>query len=159
MASKELVFLLFCLHAFFPDVPTIQVSWVLPLGKVPGTHWVGDPSAGLVDLEKRKFLTLLGLELRPLGPPAHSQSLYRLPYPSSPSPSRVKNFLFSASSRPVPGPTQPPIQWVLGAPSLGGVKRPGREADRSLQIVPRSRKFESVHPPPPPPHMPSWHSA
>jgi hypothetical protein len=29
------------------------------------------------------------------------------------------------------GPTQPPIQWVRGAPSLG-VKRPGREADHSL---------------------------
>jgi hypothetical protein len=28
------------------------------------------------------------------------------------------------------GPTQPPIQWVLGALSLG-VKRPGREADHS----------------------------
>jgi hypothetical protein len=28
------------------------------------------------------------------------------------------------------GPTQPPIQWVPGALSLG-VKRPGREADHS----------------------------
>jgi hypothetical protein len=28
------------------------------------------------------------------------------------------------------GPNQPPIQWVLGALSLG-VKRPGREADHS----------------------------
>jgi hypothetical protein len=28
------------------------------------------------------------------------------------------------------GPTQPPIQWVPGSPSLG-VKRPGREADQS----------------------------
>jgi hypothetical protein len=28
-------------------------------------------------MEKRKFLTLPGLELRPLGHPAHSQSLYR----------------------------------------------------------------------------------
>jgi hypothetical protein len=28
------------------------------------------------------------------------------------------------------GPTQPPIQWVWGALSLG-VKRPGREADHS----------------------------
>jgi len=27
-------------------------------------------------------------------------------------------------------PTQPPIQWILGALSLG-VKRPGREADHS----------------------------
>jgi len=28
------------------------------------------------------------------------------------------------------GPTQPPMQWVLGAPSLG-VKRPEREAEHS----------------------------
>jgi len=28
------------------------------------------------------------------------------------------------------GPTQPPIQWIPGALSLG-VKRPGREADHS----------------------------
>jgi hypothetical protein len=41
-----------------------------------------DPSAGLDDVEKRKFLTLLGLELRPLGRLASSQSLYRLNYPS-----------------------------------------------------------------------------
>jgi hypothetical protein len=33
------------------------------------------PTAGLDDVEKRKFLTLLGLELRPLGCPACSQSL------------------------------------------------------------------------------------
>jgi hypothetical protein len=38
------------------------------------------PRAGLDDLEKRKFLTLPGLELRPLGRPARSQSLYRLRY-------------------------------------------------------------------------------
>jgi hypothetical protein len=46
----------------------------------------------------------------------------------SSSPGRVKNFLFSTSSRPAVGPTQPPIQWVRGALSPG-VKRPGREAD------------------------------
>jgi hypothetical protein len=36
------------------------------------------PRAGLDDMEKRKFLTLPGLELRPLGSPARSQSLSRL---------------------------------------------------------------------------------
>jgi hypothetical protein len=41
-----------------------------------------DPRAGLDDVENRKFLTLPGLELRPLGRPARSQSLYRLRYPS-----------------------------------------------------------------------------
>jgi hypothetical protein len=42
-----------------------------------------DPRAGLDDVEKRKFLTLPGLELQPLSRPAHSQSLYRLRYPGS----------------------------------------------------------------------------
>jgi hypothetical protein len=42
-----------------------------------------DPRAGLDDVEKRKFLTLPGLELPPLGRPARSQSLYRLYYPDS----------------------------------------------------------------------------
>jgi hypothetical protein len=46
------------------------------------------------------------------------------------SPGRVKNFLFSTSSRPVLGPTQPPIPRVPGALSPG-VKRPGCEADHS----------------------------
>jgi hypothetical protein len=41
------------------------------------------PRASLDDMEKGKFLTLPGLELRPLGCPAHSQSLYRLHYPGS----------------------------------------------------------------------------
>jgi hypothetical protein len=40
-----------------------------------------DLRAGLDDVEKRKFLNLPGLELRPLGRPARSQSLYRLCYP------------------------------------------------------------------------------
>jgi hypothetical protein len=51
-----------------------------------GTHWIGgwmDPRAGLDDMEKRKFLTLPGLELRLLSRPARSQSLYRLSYPGS----------------------------------------------------------------------------
>jgi hypothetical protein len=52
----------------------------------PSTHWIGgwvDPRAGLDDLEKRKFLTQPGLELRPLSRPVHSQSLYRLSYSGS----------------------------------------------------------------------------
>jgi hypothetical protein len=40
------------------------------------------PRGGVDDVEKRKFFNLLGLELRPLGRPARSQSLYRLRYPS-----------------------------------------------------------------------------
>jgi hypothetical protein len=41
------------------------------------------PRAGLDDVEERKFSTLPGLELRPLGRPARSLSLYRLSYPDS----------------------------------------------------------------------------
>jgi hypothetical protein len=44
-----------------------------PGERVPGTHWIGGwvaLRAGLDDLEKRQFLTLPGLELRPLGRPA-----------------------------------------------------------------------------------------
>jgi hypothetical protein len=52
------------------------------------------------------------------------------PRAQSSSPRGVKNFLFSTSSRPALGSTQPPIQWVLGALSTG-VNRPGREADHS----------------------------
>jgi hypothetical protein len=51
-----------------------------------GTHcirgWV-DPRASLDDFEKKKFLPTPGLELRPLGRPTRSQSLYRLSYPGS----------------------------------------------------------------------------
>jgi hypothetical protein len=42
-----------------------------------------DPRAGLDEMEKWKFLTLPGLEPRPLSRPARSQSLYRLRYPGS----------------------------------------------------------------------------
>jgi hypothetical protein len=57
-----------------------------PGENAPGTHWIGgwmDPRAGLDDVEKRKFLILPGLELRPLGHPAHSQLLFQLCYPCS----------------------------------------------------------------------------
>jgi hypothetical protein len=47
-------------------------------------------------------------------------------------------FLFTTASRTALGPTQPPIKWVAGALSLG-VKRPGREANYSLHLVPRSK--------------------
>jgi hypothetical protein len=59
-----------------------------PRGKrAPGNNCIGgwvNPRAGLNYVEKIKFLTLLGLELRPLSRPARSQSLYRLRYPGSP---------------------------------------------------------------------------
>jgi hypothetical protein len=43
---------------------------------------------------------------------------------------KVFHIKLSTASRTALGPTQPPIQWVPGAISLG-VKRPGREADHS----------------------------
>jgi hypothetical protein len=48
-------------------------------------------------------------------------------------------FLFTTVSRTALGPTQPPIQWVPGALSLG-VKSPGREVDHS----PPSSKVKGV---------------
>jgi hypothetical protein len=57
-----------------------------PGERSPGTRWIRgwvDPRVGLDEVEKRKFLTLQGLELRPLGRPARRQSLYRLRYPGS----------------------------------------------------------------------------
>jgi hypothetical protein len=48
----------------------------------PGTHLV-DPRTGLDDMEKRKSLTLSGLELRPLGRPVHTSGStdYAIPVP------------------------------------------------------------------------------
>jgi hypothetical protein len=68
-----------------------QLSDLRPWRFTPGkrahvTHWIEGwvgPKAGLGDVEKRKFLTLPGLEIWPLGRPARSQSLYRLCYPGS----------------------------------------------------------------------------
>jgi hypothetical protein len=49
----------------------------------PGTHWLWgwvDPTGGLNDMEKRKFLNLPGLELRTFRRPARTKSLYRVRY-------------------------------------------------------------------------------
>jgi hypothetical protein len=54
-----------------------------PGGSAPSTHRTGcwvDPRTGLDEVEKRIFLTLPRLELRPLGRQAPSQSQYRLRY-------------------------------------------------------------------------------
>jgi hypothetical protein len=65
----------------------------LPPGRgASGTLWLGGwvgPRTGLDDLEERKFLTLSGLELRFLGRPARSQSLYDYAIPAP----RYKGFV------------------------------------------------------------------
>jgi hypothetical protein len=61
---------------------------ITPGERAPGTHWMGDwvgLRAGLDDVERRKFLTVPGLELLPLGRQAGSQSPYRLHYRGSTS--------------------------------------------------------------------------
>jgi hypothetical protein len=71
-----------------------------PGERTPGTNWIGGwvgPRAGLDDVEKRKLLTLPGLEIRTLGCPARNQSLYRLRYPDSWA-THVYNIIFSLLS-------------------------------------------------------------
>jgi hypothetical protein len=60
-------------------------------------------------------------------------------------------FLFTTTSRTALGPTQPPIQWVPRALSLG-VKLPGSEADHS---PPSSAEVKDVwsHTSTPPIHL------
>jgi hypothetical protein len=58
---------------------------VTPGERAPGTHWIGGwvgLRAGLDDVEKRKFLTLPGLELRPLGRPARRYTDCAVPAPT-----------------------------------------------------------------------------
>jgi hypothetical protein len=82
-----------CTDPCFLDLVLVGGEWsasrpdrFTPGKTVPVTHWIGGwvgPRTGLDDVERRTFLTLPGLELRPLCRPARSQSLYRLSYPGS----------------------------------------------------------------------------
>jgi hypothetical protein len=130
----------------------------LPQRKSPASHWMGgwmEPIAGLDTVVKRKIPSSPpGIELRPSYRPARCQSLYRLSYPGDvlyTSRNICKQFVSNHCCVNVRkcevtvlinkhthiyihitlmGPTQPPLQWVAGALSLG-VKRPEREADHS----------------------------
>jgi hypothetical protein len=68
----------------------------------------------------------------------------------SSSPGRVKNVLFSKSSRPALRSTQSPIEWVPGALSPG-VKRSGNEFDHSPPTSAEVKKMWI--------YTPSWRSA
>jgi hypothetical protein len=65
-------------------------------------------------------------------------------------------FLLAIASRPALRPTQPPIQWVPGALSLG-VKRPGCEADHSPPSNAEIKECVELYLHSP--HMPSWRGA
>jgi hypothetical protein len=82
-----------CIDPYFLDLDS-SWRWIVsftprslyPRGKslrCPLDRSLGGPRSGLEDVEKREFLTLPGLELRPLGRPAHCQLLYRLRCTSS----------------------------------------------------------------------------
>jgi hypothetical protein len=60
----------------------LHAQAALPPGKIP-LYSLDTRLGDLNDVEKRKIFSIPGLELRPPGRPAHSQSLYRLRYPGS----------------------------------------------------------------------------
>jgi hypothetical protein len=64
-------------------------------------------------------------------------------------------FLFTTVSRPALGPTQPPIQRVPGALSIG-VKRPGHEGDHSPPFSAEVKECVELYLHP---NMPSWRGA
>jgi hypothetical protein len=78
---------IFLISAFVGGKWSVSRTGRFILGEsVPVAHWIEGwvaPRAGLDDVEKRQFLPLPGLELRPFGCLARSQSLYRLHYPGS----------------------------------------------------------------------------
>jgi hypothetical protein len=55
-----------------------------------------------------------------------------------------KFFSLTLASRPALGPTQPPMQWVPGALSLG-VKWPGRETDHSPPSSTEAKKYVELY--------------
>jgi hypothetical protein len=64
------------------------------------------------------------------------------------NPGKGKIFLFPTTSRLALGPTQSPIQWVMGTISPG-IKRPGHETNHS---PPSSAKVKNGGAIPPHPH-------
>jgi hypothetical protein len=139
-----------------------------------------DPRASLDDVEKRKFLTLPGLDLRSLNRPASCQSLYRLSYrailhsyatfaqngKSNKSVERLATGWttersefesrlgqeFSLLYVVQTGSAVHPTSCLMGTGgSSPGVKRQGREADHSPQASAEVKKVCI--------YTPSWRSA
>jgi hypothetical protein len=86
---ESMVNLSLCLTTPLSSIGEWMYSWrwvvrftprpIYPQGKSPGIHWIGGwvgPVTGLDDVEKRKFLILPGLQLRPLCHPARAASRY-----------------------------------------------------------------------------------
>jgi hypothetical protein len=65
-----------------------------------------------------------------------------------------QDFSLMRNVQSVLGPTQPPIQWVPVALSLG-LKRQGREADHTRVSSAEVKNGGAIHPLP---HLSSWHS-
>jgi hypothetical protein len=94
-----------------------------PRGKSPLYPLDRNQSQSGWHVEKRKFLTLPGLKLRPLGHPACSQSLYRLSYPGSlvieaHKNTKIQSAIQSRKHYTLPshlgGRMGSPILWLLG---------------------------------------------
>jgi hypothetical protein len=75
---------IFLTSALVGEWSASRPSRFTPVERAFVAHWIlvlVGPGVSPDDMVKRKFLTLPGLELRPIGRPAGSQSLYRLRYP------------------------------------------------------------------------------